>query len=196
MSTTHTPFVTREAWLQALVEKVTPWCEDAGLTVPPVRISVGYTSKGLRSNRIGECWHPEAVEDHVPTIFVHPGLRQCDVGHVVVHELIHASLGPGAKHGPLFRRPALALGLTGRMTATVPSPELQARLDAVCDDLGAYPHGVLTPTSGLTSTGPKQSTRMLKVECPGCGYTVRTTRKWLEIGTPRCPCGEDMVEAS
>ena len=29
----------------------------------------------------------------------------------------------------------------------------------------------------------------MKVVCrqPGCGYQVRVTRKWLELGTPRCP---------
>lgn len=23
----------------------------------------------------------------------------------------------------------------------------------------------------------------------GCGYTIRTTRKWLAKGAPQCPCG-------
>lgn len=41
----------------------------------------------------------------------------------------------------------------------------------------------------------KQSTRMLKVICPGCGYTVRTTQKWIDIGLPTCPCGEEMEVA-
>lgn len=43
--------------------------------------------------------------------------------------------------------------------------------------------------------GKKQTTRMLKVQCPACGYLARVTRKWLEeAGTPTCPCGERMVE--
>lgn len=33
----------------------------------------------------------------------------------------------------------------------------------------------------------KQTTRMLKCECPQCGYTVRTTRKWLDVAVPVCP---------
>jgi hypothetical protein len=36
----------------------------------------------------------------------------------------------------------------------------------------------------------KQSTRMVKCECPDCGYIVRTTRKWLEEGAPICPCNK------
>jgi hypothetical protein len=34
-----------------------------------------------------------------------------------------------------------------------------------------------------------QGTRMLKLECSGCGYVARTTRKWLEVGAPSCCCG-------
>lgn len=33
---------------------------------------------------------------------------------------------------------------------------------------------------------------MLKVVCPDDGYIVRTTQKWLDIGMPFCPCGEQM----
>jgi hypothetical protein len=193
MTKVPTPFVTREAWLQALVEKVTPWYEDLGLTVPPVRCSVGFSSKGVRSNTIGECWHGVSVTDGIPAVFIHPKLATAeDVGHVVIHELVHAALGPGAKHGPLFKRPATALGLAGRMTATVPTPELCSRLVPVFHDLGPYPHAALVP-SGLTSTGPKQTTRMLKCECLVCGYTARTTRKWLdEVGAPWCPVHGEM----
>jgi hypothetical protein len=42
----------------------------------------------------------------------------------------------------------------------------------------------------------KQSTRMLKLECTNCGYTVRTTQKWIEVGLPTCCCGSDMEVAS
>jgi hypothetical protein len=34
---------------------------------------------------------------------------------------------------------------------------------------------------------------MLRLECPACGYTCRTTAKWIEVGLPTCPCGEEMV---
>jgi hypothetical protein len=36
---------------------------------------------------------------------------------------------------------------------------------------------------------PHQTTRMLKLACGGCGYTVRTTEKWLKTGVPTCHCG-------
>jgi hypothetical protein len=32
---------------------------------------------------------------------------------------------------------------------------------------------------------------MVKCECGDCGYTVRTSRKWLEeSGAPICPCNK------
>ena len=37
--------------------------------------------------------------------------------------------------------------------------------------------------------------RQLKAVCKECGYTVRVTRKWLNIGVPVCPCGTEMEEA-
>ncbi len=42
--------------------------------------------------------------------------------------------------------------------------------------------------SGLDSTAgkPKQSTRMIKLMCFGCGYTIRTTAKWLKQSIPIC----------
>ena len=33
----------------------------------------------------------------------------------------------------------------------------------------------------------KQSTRMLKAECPECGYTIRLAKKWADLGLPTCP---------
>ena len=43
--------------------------------------------------------------------------------------------------------------------------------------------------SALPSSTPtfKQTTRLLKCQCDICGYTVRVTRKWLDIGAPHCP---------
>jgi hypothetical protein len=43
---------------------------------------------------------------------------------------------------------------------------------------------------------PTQSTRLLKVACGECGYTVRVTSKWLEKGAPGCPDHGPMKEAA
>lgn len=38
-----------------------------------------------------------------------------------------------------------------------------------------------------SSRPPKQTTRLRKAECGECGYNVRVTSKWLEVGPPHCP---------
>ena len=35
-------------------------------------------------------------------------------------------------------------------------------------------------------------TRLRKVSCQDCGYTVRMTRSWMLRGFPGCPCGGTM----
>lgn len=196
MTATAVAVETRETWLQLLVAECRPVFADAGHELPPVRISVGFTSKGARSNRIGECWYGGATNDGVPQLFLHPKLATAeDVAHVVVHELCHAALGPEAKHGPAFKRLATHLGLGGRMTATVATPVLDAWLGPVLARTGAYPHAALVAGGSGTSTGPKQTTRMLKVQCPEDGYVARVARSWLDIGAPTCPCGTPLEEA-
>src|SRR5688572_8293693 len=154
---------TREAWLLALVEAIRSWYKETGTPLPKsVRISVGFSSKGARSKVIGQCWAPTAADDGVSQIFVHPMLSDATtVAATVVHELVHAAVGCDKQHGADFRAPAVALGLEGKMTATVPGAELVERLKPVLKALGTYPHAALK--AGGTSTGPKkQTTRMLK----------------------------------
>jgi hypothetical protein len=31
---------------------------------------------------------------------------------------------------------------------------------------------------------------MIKLICGSCGYTIRTSAKWIEVGLPVCCCGE------
>lgn len=186
----------RETWLQALAEDMRGWFRAEGLAVPPpVRISVGFTSKGARSNRIGECWYSHAVEDGIPAIFLHPKLTTAeDVGATLLHELVHAAEGPTAKHGAPFKRAATRLGLTGRMTATTATPELAERITASAAVLGPFPHAGIVAASGTTSIGPKQTTRMLKVACPVDGYVARVARSWLDHGAPICPICHNPLE--
>ena len=180
--------VTREEWLNKLVHKLRP---RYGVELPEsVHVSVGFPSSGIRSKVIGECWNKKCSADEAPQVFIHPKLSDAvEVAAVVVHELIHACR-PDAKHGPEFKSLALQLGLAGKMRATVAGDELKADLAALVEKIGPYPHPALT---GRSSSAPKkQTTRMIKVGCPDCGYSVRTTEKWLQVGMPQCPDGTPM----
>ena len=203
---------TREEWLTQALRLVSAHLEKtAGIKVPTgTRVSVslptvrarvgalepdgrgGVTGRGT----VGECRYATAAR--APSIGIPPAISDpVKVLDILVHEAIHAALGPGHGHGAAFQQAASAAGLAGKPTATVASDELRATLVKWSGRLGTFTHAA--ERDGRV----KQGTRMLKVVCPvehGEGkhphYTVRMTAKWLEeMGAPTCPCGRKMKEA-
>lgn len=186
--------MTREAWLQAGVDRLRPRFDAAGAVLPPkVHVSVGFPSKAAlarKQRRIGECWRQEVSADGNCHVFISPVLvTPVEMLDVLTHELVHV-VTPGAKHGGQFITVSKAIGLTGskKWTSACAGDALKAELEAVAREIGDLPHSPLN--AHALEREKKQSTRMVKCECEGCGYTVRTTRKWLEIGTPICPACE------
>jgi len=185
---------TREAWLLQLTEKLRPAFEAAGFKLPEkIRTSCGFPSKGAlasKARRVGECWSDDKSEDHTFETFVSPLLSDvAEVAATQVHELCHAAVGVKCGHRKPFSTAAKAIGLEGKMASTTASADLAVKLRTLTDEIGPYPHAKLVHSS----SPKKQSTRMLLVKCPKCGYQVRTTKKWIEVGVPTCPCGEKMV---
>ena len=171
-------------------KKISKIIAENGATVPDnVRVSCSWPSQAIRK-RIGEAWTSEASEDNAHETFISPIISDpVEVLAVLLHELVHHSVGVEHGHKAPFKRLATACGLTGKMTATVAGEELTEQLTAMAETLGEYPHKTLNPGIGRK----KQSTRLIKCECGECGYTVRTTQKWLVFGAPLCPCnGEEM----
>lgn len=188
-----TPDVTREAWLTSAIEALQPLFIETGIDLPPVRVSCGFP-KGSARKIIGQCWPSKASADGQPQLFISPTLSDASqVLAVLVHELVHAADDCKSGHKGAFTRSARSLGLEGKMTATVAGAALATQLAAIACTLGGYPHSVINLDGG---TVKKQTTRMLKVECGECGYTVRTTAKWLEVGVPLCPCNQMPMEAA
>lgn len=178
---------TREAWLNEVARLMEPKFKEVGSPIPGnVRVSVGFTSAGIRSMAIGECWDSGASKDKHFEIFLRPNLDDViQVTGTLCHELIHAAVGLKAKHGKAFKKVALALGLTGKMTATVPGDGFKQWVRPILEKVGPFPHAAL---EGRSSIKPKQTTRMVKCECDECGYVARTTKKWIEAkGPPHCP---------
>lgn len=180
--------MTREEWLHELTERLRPAFDAIGQPLPDkVRSSCGFPSHGALSTRrrvVGQCWYPEASTDGTTEVFVSPvqsdGLT---VAETLAHELCHAACGKGHGHKGLFVEVARKIGFTAPWKSTPATPELKERLNALLP--GPYPHAELHPLP----TEKKQSTRLVKIVCRGCGYTLRTTRKWLErAGLPICPC--------
>jgi hypothetical protein len=184
---------TREAWLMALTEGLSPMFEQAGWPIPEkLGVSVGWPSeKALAPKQrvIGQCWPPVYSADSSTQIFISPVLADTiEVGATLVHELVHAAVGCAFGHKGPFKRLALSVGLIGPMRSTRAGEGLRARLNALMSELGPYPHAAMQ-----IRRRARQSTRMLKIECPSCEYTARVAQKWLDVGVPTCPCGTRMI---
>jgi hypothetical protein len=182
---------TREEWLNAAADLLRPMFKArAKVDLPKnIRLSCGWTSKGQRSKAVAECWSPNNSADKTIEVFISPKRAEpLDVLGDAVHELVHAGVGLKAKHGPIFKAAAHAMGLEGPMKSTEWSDAGKVDISTpLLAKLGPYPHAMLT---GRSSLGPKQPTRLLKVWCPSCEYTARITKKWLDVGVPLCPNGD------
>lgn len=185
----------REQWLELGIARLAPlFAEKAGIAeLPPMRVSTGHT--GTSKKDIGSCWKAAVASDKRAQIFISPMIdsstRALDI---LAHEIIHAIV-PEAKHGAPFKHIARAIGLEGKMTATVAGPELITHLNAIVAEIGEYPHAKLLTAEKAIGAPKKETTRMIKCECVQCGYVIRTTRTWLDLySAPLCPCNQETDE--
>lgn len=184
--------ITREQWLTEachhfLDTLIMPEVKagDSTYTRPDFKISIGWMFRGGKA--IGQCFKKSASKGSVNEIFIRPDYDDSNrILDILIHELIHAVDDCESGHRGFFRKTAVAVGLTGKMTATVAGEELLETITAYVSLNGKIPH---TAMQASQSTVKKQSTRMLKLECSACGFTARTTQKWLDQMQEgaRCP---------
>jgi hypothetical protein len=112
MPTTNT--ITREQWLQHAVTALTPFFSAKGYSVPNCHVSRGFASTDVKRGHIGQCWSTKASADKVNQIFISPALSErVQVLDTLLHELVHAVDDCQNKHGPVFKKMALKLGMKG-----------------------------------------------------------------------------------
>lgn len=187
----------REEWLNEGLKRLREDFASTDFILPEgIRVTCGWPSKSAlaaKRKRVGECWSSDCSKDGHFEIFISPYISDSvEALAILVHESVHAAVGLECKHKGAFKTCALAMGLEGKMTETNASEGLKVRLRAIIEEIGEYPHATLDKLA-VSNAPPKQSTRMHKVVCPMCEYTIRVSQKWLDIGTPTCPCGEPMV---
>ncbi len=184
----------REAWLEKAIQKFgKDLFKPVGYTIPKVRVSVGLPYGRGSKKAIGQHWVPEASDDKVGSIFISPTINYgVEVLGTLVHELVHASVGNQFKHGPKFRKCAVAVGLEGPMKATVAGDALTVEIKKIIKAIGKYPHAKLNLAMRPTK---KQTTRMLKVHCPTCDFTCRAAlTKIIASGVPLCGCNHKPMD--
>jgi hypothetical protein len=207
----HTTDKSREAWLEAAIEMFRPRFVEIGMPLPDnIHVSVGFGYGARQESKyiLGQTWARRASDDGVNHVFIGP--QEGDPAAMLVtllHELIHVADDCQHGHRGAFAEAATRIGFNGPMTETPPSVALAAEIAVMAAELGAFDHGKLdialvkapvpVPAGGVeppkVHSGPsKQGTRMVKLVAPDCGYTVRTTRKWIDQGVPACPHGVSM----
>ena len=158
----------------------------AGLTIPEdVQLTCGWPSTGGASAKrktVGQCWARSSSDALENQVFISPTIADTvQVLGVLAHELIHAIDDCRNGHKSPFRKMALAIGLTGKMTATEIGEELLPKLEKIREDLGEYPH------APMKAPAPKQKNRQLKLQCKDCNAVWRMARAWFSQVTA-CPC--------
>ena len=196
MSNQQSPlFDDREAWLTeaaaVISDDIIAPALPQGHAIPhPYRVSVGFPPRRRAGNKrtLAVCCVAEASADLHNEIFVTPELADPQqILAALVHELIHQADNCESGHRNFFAQVARRVGLDGKLTATTAGPELAPRLDELAALLGPIPHASLN----IDQAAPKQSTRMIKVECKRCGFHFRSSTKQLDrVDWPRatCPC--------
>jgi hypothetical protein len=182
--------MTREDWMNNFVSEFRPVFDAAGFPLPAkIRVTCGFPSTKARSltRAVGECWSDKASSDSHFEILISPVVSEpFEVAGILVHELCHAA-NDGAGHKGRFVLAARKLLLEGKPTSTVIGTAFRTTFGELIDSLGDYPHATLN----VNATKVTQTTRMLKASCPCCGYTVRLSKKWADLGLPDCPLDDN-----
>lgn len=178
--------VNREQWLARGADHLARRVfAPAGVNLPSdYRVSCSWPGGGSARKRIGECWSRSASAAKVNEVFISPGIADpIKALDILAHELVHVADDCVNGHKGPFKRIAAAIGLEGKMTATMAGEALRAKLAAIVEHLGPYPHAALS-----LANRKKQTTRLVKVECSDCGCTFRITQKWLDEATDGLVC--------
>lgn len=189
---TKHPIDSREDWLLAAITELRPMFKMRGFMLPErIRVSVGFPGGGKRQfNSDNQCFAAINGKDGAYELFVSPFLDdEVKVLGALTHNLIHAAVGVKSGHRAPFQNCAAAMGLEPPWIAThegsafklgVAKPVLAALATK-------YPHARMS-NADVNSGPKKQGTRLIKCSCATCGYTVRTTTKWIiTSGAPKCP---------
>ena len=183
---------TREQWLNrakdGMIKTVFKQAGYKEEDFPQIRITCAPIGS-RKTKTIGQCYNNSLSADYTFEIVISSEIDTPEETiAILAHEIIHALVGLEAQHGPKFRKVALAIGLEGKMSATVAGEAFKQATQALLVKLGEYPHA-----SMKRGEKKKQTTRMVKLECGDCGFICRASRSAIEAsGEPTCGCGGEM----
>lgn len=175
---------TREEWLMRAAGAILKQVAEAGY-IPTGDVKVSFAPLGAASRKkmpcMGVCYHAAASEGGYREIFIDASLTDTRVIlGTLTHEIGHAVLADKVGHRKPFKVFCEAVGFdfreTGKAEHASDGDEWWGWANLIARDLGEVPHKKLNTTSPQGEK-KKQTTRMIKCECPDCGAIYRTTRK-------------------
>jgi len=170
-------------WFTRAMSEVRNLFSSHGYTVPEVQVTFGFTSKGLRSSTIGECWATRVSDSKINHIFISPTIVDSEeILSTLIHECIHAIDDCQHGHGKEFKSIALKIGFKGPMRSTPPGPELKDRISKMIKKIGTYDAPRIT-----VSHKPRINKQPTRARCSECGYTVSVLSDFVHQGPPICP---------
>mgnify|MGYP003147720132 CR=1 FL=1 len=191
--------INRETWLEDAKSEIKTRFKSSGhpfkakdLKGIKVTTSFPISSKVTKGNGatapIGQCCYDYNSNTE---ILISPLLggktidESVQVLQVLTHELVHAYLGAGFGHGAKFKKIATAVGLVGKMTATVAGEDFTKWAKEIIKKIGKFPHEKFD-----ISGKKKQTTRMVKVICDsgigGCDSKWYASRAQWAKGLGAC----------
>ena len=170
-------------WLEDALGEVKSLFAEHGYDVPPVKVTLGFTSKGLRSSTVGECWPRGASTSGINHIFISPANASSDgIISTLIHECIHAIDNCEHGHGKEFKSIALRVGFKVPMRSTPVGDELKQRIAEIIGRIGEYRGSTIK-----AAHKPRIQKPPARARCPECGYTITMLKDFLNIGPPICP---------
>jgi len=187
---------TTQEWINRIVLWTITTLEQAGVSNPDLHlvVSPGFTSGGSRKTKVlGQCYSPECAADGKTNhVFLNPRMNDnIVIIGAIIHEVIHAVIGIDKKHGAAFKSAMAICNLTGKATSTKLNEAGLEWAKKIITRYGDYPRPSFTGAAIK-----KQTTNLIKAQCPSCGYIIRLTNKWIEFAHPQCPSGNcdcDMI---
>lgn len=211
--------ITHEQYIHAVREIVISRLndEDERRRALAAKLVYGSGSYGLRGTCYFESWEDGQKCDLIE-VCAFGEESSVQLAGTTIHELAHAVAGYAAGHGSAWKTAASKMGLIRANAAGqnyqpthfdklvwsriegLPLPSdgqpafYKQDLTRATTTTAARPCAAAVGTRGGSSRGPGSGSRLIKAMCPDCAYSIWTTQKWLNLGTPVCVCDARMVE--
>ncbi len=193
--------------------------EESRARLLEAKLVYGSGGRGTRGQCFYDAWHrtePNALIE----VCAFGEESSIQLAGTTIHELGHCLAGAGTGHGKAWKEACRTLGLI-RCSAAGQAygakyfdPYVWDRVILLAEPSDGNPVrrrkigvAIAAPAGAQSapcplgygtrkgkSRGPGSGSRLIKVVCDrsGHGYSVWTTRMWLDAGTPTCPCGSKM----